>query len=191
MQIWLRLTADRRRFGALCAAVMVGLLLWARVIIIARVPREAVAEPPVEAAPEKSASAPADNPRRTTRAVELDAQPRHDPFLISSAYFPRNAALDPEAGKLRGEPAEELDRSGTREYAFVRGLAELFELEAVMTGSPKMAVISGQTWQLEDAIPAPGHPHVLFQLVEVKPRSVVLAHGRHRFELTIAAPGGR
>jgi hypothetical protein len=189
-QLWIRVTADRRRFGALCGALLIGMLLWARVIIIARVPRQAIAEDPVVTASSENPPPATDNPRRPAHRIELDAQPRTDPFLVNSAYFSRSSSLDTEAGKSGPEPTEEFHRSGAREYAFIRGLAELFELDAVMTGSP-MAVISGQTYRQGDSVPALGHPYIRFQLSEVKSRSVILTQGSHRFELTIAAPGGR
>ena len=42
--IWRRLTADSRRFGLFCTLLFVGLLLWARIIVIARPPRTAIAD---------------------------------------------------------------------------------------------------------------------------------------------------
>ena len=33
-RVWLQLTADKRRFGVLCAAITVGLLLWARFLFL-------------------------------------------------------------------------------------------------------------------------------------------------------------
>ena len=46
--IWRRLTiqmtADRRKFGVLCALTALGLLFWARIIVINNLPRTVLAE---------------------------------------------------------------------------------------------------------------------------------------------------
>ena len=43
-RIWIQLTADKRRFGALVVVVAVGMLFWARIIIISQPPQRAVAD---------------------------------------------------------------------------------------------------------------------------------------------------
>ena len=44
-RLWIQITADRRRFGVFCALVALGFLLWARIIVISNIPKDAVADP--------------------------------------------------------------------------------------------------------------------------------------------------
>lgn len=43
-RLWIQITADRKRFAALCAVLAIGLLLWSRIILISRAPKVAMAE---------------------------------------------------------------------------------------------------------------------------------------------------
>jgi hypothetical protein len=189
-RFWIRISTDRRRLGVLCAAVGVGLLLWARVIVIGNIPRQAVAGLEAQflqqqAPPDRVASA----PRR--KRVALDATPRRDPFLISPIYFPKATPppqLPTDEGKSAAETLDSGEQADARKLAQLRSLAERFQLEAVMTGSP-MAVINGRTYRTGDVIPAVGNEQVRFTLSEVRSRSVVLTYEEHRFELTFAQPG--
>ena len=47
---WQKITADKRRFTLFCTLLFVGLLLWARIIVIARPARTAIAAPSIEIA---------------------------------------------------------------------------------------------------------------------------------------------
>ena len=44
-RLWVQVTADRRRAGILGAMLTLGMLLWARIIVISNVPKMAVADP--------------------------------------------------------------------------------------------------------------------------------------------------
>ena len=197
-RLWIQLTADRRRFGALCATVLLGLLLWARIIVTSNLPRTAVADESAAARDDRSldgAPSPgvSDNRRRAPVNVQLAEFPIRDPFLINDQYFPKPTSLDmlpQDQAKLLEGPAE-ISRDPEALVAMqLRGLVGRFTLEAVMQGRP-MAVISGRTFQLGDSIPAVDNEAVRFRLTEVRPRSVVLECDGHRFELKMEPPGAR
>lgn len=195
-RLWIQLTADRRRFGALCATVLLGLLLWARIIVTSNLPRTAVADESAAVGDDRSsdgAPSPAvsDNRRRAPVNVQLAKFPIRDPFLISDQYFPKPTSLDvlPEdQAKLLERPAEISRDPEDLVATQLRGLVGRFTLEAVMQGRP-MAIINGRTRQLGDWIPAVDNAAVRFRLVDVRHRSVVLECEGHRFELKMEHPG--
>ncbi len=195
-RLWIQLTADRRRFGALCATVLLGLLLWSRIIVTSNLPRTAVADESAAASEDRSSDGPSspgvsDNRRRAPVNVQLAEFPIRDPFLISDQYFPKPTSLDvlpQDQAKLLERPAEISRDPGALRATQLRALVGRFSLEAVMQGRP-MAVISGRTFQLGDSIPAVENEAVRFQLTAVRPRSVVLECEGHRFELKMESPG--
>ena len=67
-RMWIQLTTDKRRFGLFCAALGIGLLLWARLIVVANIPKHAIAEP----SPGTAAEAPTNNDRRPALGIRLD-----------------------------------------------------------------------------------------------------------------------
>ena len=195
-RLWIQLTADRRRFGALCATVLLGLLLWARIIVTSNLPRTAVADESAAARDDRSSDgarppAVSDNRPRAPINVQLAESPIRDPFLISDQYFPKPTSLDvlpQDQAKLLERPAEISRDPEALVATQLRGLVGRFTLEAVMQGRP-MAIISGRTRQLGDSIPAVDNAAVRFRLVDVRHRSVVLECEGHRFELKMESPG--
>ncbi|MEE9130124.1 MAG: hypothetical protein V3T84_08905 [Phycisphaerales bacterium] len=195
-RLWIQLTADRRRFGALCATALLGLLLWARIIVTSNLPRTAVADESAAARDDRNSDgarppAVSDNRRRAPVNVQLAEFPIRDPFLISDQYFPKPTSLDvlpQDQAKLQERPAEISRDPEALVATQLRGLVGRFTLEAVMQGRP-MAIINGRTHQLGDWIPAVGNAAVRFRLVDVRYRSVVLECEGHRFELKMEPPG--
>jgi hypothetical protein len=213
-RFWVQLTADRRRFGVLCAVMAVGLLLWARLIIVSNMPRTAVATPvvtsngapgaadqrrsanPESSSADKSGGAGAGRSSRAAAAVvdvQLDHAAQRDPFVISPLHFPRRSdgmELQPNEAKLPTEPAEDLLQKEARQSARLRELLSELRLEAVLGGS--RAVIGGRSYRLGERLPALGSERVEFTLVEVKERSVVLecqGSSARRFEIEMSSPG--
>jgi len=210
-RIWIQLTADRRRFGILCAVFGAGLLLWARLIIVSNMTRMAVAEPPKGAAvenvePKTKKPGGADKPgskdpvkkdakSKRTVAAQLWSRCTRDPFVISRQYFPKAAAaldVQQEAGKLPTEATEDASQKDARLVARLRELLGTLKLEAVMDSGPtSMAVFSGRRYQLGDQLPPLGSERVQFTLVEVRQRSVVLEFQGpplRRFEMAMSLP---
>jgi hypothetical protein len=195
-RLWIQLSSDRRRFAALGVMLFVGLLLWARIIVVSRMPRMAVATEVASAhgsdnsktgqSPGGDAKSKAD---REPVVIELAVNPGRDPFVISRQYFPKPTP-SPEVTALEGKSgpkaAEDSEQSRIRRVAVLRGAVEGLKLEAAMGGS--MALISGKPYRQGDWItvsPArqAGADPIRFQIHDVKQRSVILECEGERFEL--------
>ncbi len=195
IRLWIQLTADPRRFGALCATVLLGLLLWARIIVTSNLPRTAVADEDAQVTEDRgsaadSAKSVSDNRPIAPINVQMAEFPIRDPFLINDQYFPKPTLLEvlPEdQAKLLERPAEISRDPEALMATRLRGLVGRFTLEAVMQGRP-MAVIDGRTYQIGAWIPAVDNNAVRFRLVEVRYRLVVLECEGHRFELSMEPP---
>ena len=178
------LTADRRKFGVFCALLTLGLLFWARIIVIKNLPRTVMADGEGVAALVDS-GAPSDGQSdkngSEVRSVSLDLQPERDPFLLNDAYFPDSEKPASELGDGRKSPPSSSEEP---EQAISR-----LHLEAVMQGNP-MAVISGRTYRPGDWIQAGGTESLQFMLLEVRRRSVVLEHAGRHFELRLDGSRG-
>jgi hypothetical protein len=196
-RMWIQLTADRKRFGVLCAFMAVGLLLWARVIIVSNVPKTAIAEDEkkVSSATEASGQVMGTHAaaQRLRIEVALDAAPARDPFVISTRHFPKPAIegeLVRDQGKSGPEPAEDAEQVKARQIAVLTSFVNRLKLDAVMSGgTPEaFAVINGVTHRLGDLVYPTGNQEFAFEIVEVKHRSVVLRSDEHFFELSMVNP---
>ncbi len=193
-RLWIQVTADRRRFTALCVLAALGMLLWARIIVTANLPREAVAG---EEGPDLRGDVGAEGADAGSRTgqddplrVALADQWRRDPLVPGAAHFPRPtppAPLVREAPKSGSDEAESI-QDEARLTARLQALAERFRLDAVMQGHP-MVVINGQSFGLGDPVPAGDDEHTVFRLVEVSGRTAVLECQGRRFRLTMKDPG--
>ncbi|MEE2719455.1 MAG: hypothetical protein VX727_06700 [Planctomycetota bacterium] len=178
------LTADRRKFGVFCALLTLGLLFWARIIVIKNLPRTVMADDEPAALLTDGggdAASASDKNGLQVRSISLDLQPERDPFLLNEAYFPKSekpASDSTEARKSAPSSSEEPEQAISR-----------LQLEAVMQGNP-MAVISGRTYRPGDWIETGGTESVQFMLIEVRRRSVVLEHAGRHFELRLDGSRG-
>ena len=190
-RVWIMLTADRRRFGILCTAIGLGLLLWARIIIISNMPRQAIADP--ESSIEETGAETGETRSYKSRPaikVMMSERPIRDPFIINTAYFPESThvvPIGPEQDKSAVQQVEDPELAERRHSAQFRALADQFRLKAVMTGGG-MAVLDGRTYRIGDSIRASGG-QVFFRLTEVRQRSVILEVGDRQFELKMSSPG--
>ena len=187
-------TADRKRFGLLCATVALGLLLWARIIVISNPPRTAVAGRGMggeSVLPDPDASSASDNRQRPRVRIELASLPMRDPLAISAEHFPKPTPVDEltqDQAKSDPDEAENLEQAEARLTEQLRAMVDRFDLEAVMQGRP-MAVINGKTYKLHGWVAAVDNDQILFELVEVGHRSVVLECEGRRFVLKMKLPG--
>jgi hypothetical protein len=195
-RLWIQLTADRKRFGLLCAMLSVGLLLWARVIVVSNIPRTAAATDGQNATePDerdiRAGTAITDRHAKQPVKVRLDEAPARDPFVISTVYFPKShfdGEINQEAAKSSSKLDEtEIELRLRRQHERLRQQVQRLKLEAVMTGA-ELAVISGRTYRLGDDVPSNDDRSVVFELVEVKQRSVVLQSGGLVFVLEMTSP---
>ena len=164
---WRRMISDRKRFGLFCALFLVALLLWARIIVIARPPRMAVAAPDTAATVAEITTS-----DKLALPVLLETTPWKNPFTVSDKIFPGQQQGD---GTLSQSP-NNASLQSEREY--VEGL----QLDAVMA---EMAMINGRVHQLGDIV---GQQNIAdpLRLVEVHGRSVIISSGDRRYELTIS-----
>ena len=192
-RLWIQLISDRKRFGLLCAMLLIGLLLWGRIIVTSNLPRTAVADPRPSATGSTSASGGAEGPdKRGGPAVQvtLARTPRRDPLLISDVHFPKPTPVvllgqeNPKFGPDGAENGEQADARLTEE---LRQLVAKFKLDGVMENT--MAVINGRTFRLHTWIEAGKPGQALFQLIEIGHRSVTLRCEGRRFRLQMDYPG--
>jgi hypothetical protein len=161
-----RLTADRRRFGILCMLMAVALLFWTRLIVIKRIPRTALAEPELVIAQDSLSDA--HDARMEVVTVVLPDQPRRDPFEIDALAFPvaipETQAPSNESTTRQGDP---------------KASVSAMRLDASMP--PGIAVIDGTTRRRGDSVS--GSTGMLFEVLEIRPRSVVLGRADARYVL--------
>ncbi len=194
-RLWIQITSDRKRFGLLCAMLIIGLLLWGRIIVTTNLPRTAVADdPPTTTGTGSSgggtASGSADKHAKRTVKVAFARTPNRDPLLISNLHFPKPTPVvllgqdNPKFGLNAAENSEQADARFTEE---LRQLVGKLKLEGVMQDT--MAVISKKTFRLNEWIPAGKPGQALFQLTEIGHRSVTLECEGRRFRLQMDYPG--
>ena len=161
-----RLTADRRRFGILCLLMAVALLFWTRLIVIKRIPRTALAEPELVIAQDSLSDA--HDARMEVVTVVLPDHPKRDPFEIDTLAFPV-AIPETEA------PSNE----STTRQSDPKASVSAMRLDASMP--PGIAVIDGTTRRRGDSVS--GSEGMLFEVLEIRSRSVVLGRADARYVL--------
>ena len=165
-RIWHRLTADKRQFGLFCSLCFVALLLWARIIVIERPPKTAVAAPVAESVVED-----AQLTSNTRVYVSLDTEVMRNPFVVHQSAFPM-------VGKVTNNMTVQSSDSGHDEYTHS---LEGFELEAVMG---EIAMINGRVCRIGDVL-ADASSHTPLTISSIGGRSVIISAGKNRYELTI------
>lgn len=164
---WQRLTSDRRRFGLFCGLLFVGLLLWARIIVIARPARTAIAELVIESS--RTSVLTSD---KVFIPVVLEKEPTKNPFSVNNNAFPFSKSL------ADNNVDHHLSPHSSSENVFVSSL----KLDAVMGD---MAMINGTVVQV-GGIVGPHNSKNPLRLVKVEGRMVILSAGACRYELSIA-----
>ncbi|MBI68744.1 MAG: hypothetical protein CMJ38_01750 [Phycisphaerae bacterium] len=165
-RIWHRLTADKRQFGLFCSLCFVALLLWARIIVIERPPKTAVANPVTESVVEEYQSS---DQRKVY--VSLDSEVLRNPFLVHQAAFPMTGAMTNNIAPQSSDNGQE---------AYTHSL-EGFELEAVMG---EIAMINGRVCRVGDVL-AGASSYAPLTITSIGGRSVIISAGKNRYELTI------
>lgn len=194
-RLWIQVTSDRKRFGLLCAMLLIGLLLWGRIIVTSNLPRTAVADDPVihvGPRPLTGSRNTGGTDKHSTRtvAVTLARTTDRDPLEISNRHFPKPTPvvlLGQDNPKFDPDGAENGEQADARLTEELRQLVGKLKLEGVMQNT--MAVISGKTFRLNAWIPAGKPGQALFQLSEIGHRSVTLECEGRRFSLQMDYPG--
>ena len=193
-RLWIQLISDRKRFGLLCGMLLIGLLLWGRIIVTSNLPRTAVADDPGAHAggitPSDATSGSPDKHPRRTRQVKLARKPIRDPVLVSDRHFPKPTPvvlLGQENPKLGPDATENGEQAEAQLTEQLRRLVSGLRLEGVMQG--RMAVVNGRTFRLHSWIPVGKPGEALFQLTEIGHRSVILECEGRRFRMEMDYPG--
>lgn len=113
-RILMSIFANGRLVSGISFVCVLGLLLWARLIVTSNMPRTAVADDNklhTEAQKMLPALAPngADNPRTNHMRGDVPLSPIRDPFLVSDRYFPKPTLVDvlkQDRAKLQDHEAE-------------------------------------------------------------------------------------
>jgi len=168
---WIQMTNDRKQFGVFCTLLLVGLLLWARIIVIARPPRTAIADEVVVSA--VSSNIASDN-HATIIPIWLDHAPKRNPFEVSDVAFPFMM------NETDNVAVHTTNNSKNIEQQTVSAL----QLEAIMG---ELAMIDGHVYHVGDVVSMSSVTDPL-KLLKVHRRSVIISAGERRYELTIASP---
>jgi hypothetical protein len=169
----------------------VGVLLWARIIIISNPSRTAIAYP--ESGPPDHQDALAETRSDNSRPVidtTMAAPWKRDSEALSSAYSDESAQVAPIVPEREKSAVQQAEDPQLVERRFSGQLQELIDqlrLSAVMT-SGEMAVVGGRTYRVGDSITVTGS-HIPFSLVEVRQRSVILEFRDQNYELKMRIPG--
>ncbi|MFG0253245.1 MAG: hypothetical protein ACF8NJ_10265 [Phycisphaerales bacterium JB038] len=150
---WIRLTADKKKFGALCLCCGVALLFWGRLVFLREVPRSAYAEP---GAAQTSQTAKAAQSSRHASAG-ADATPlrilvrevlHRDPFALDPAHFPEPIQEEPvaEVTPKSPEPMADLEAETQADHRLdlAREAKRRLNLVSVVAGKEPMAMIRAE-----------------------------------------------
>lgn len=174
---WIRLTADRKKFGVMCGLLMVGMLLWGRLIIIQRIPRTGYADPAKVAAAEEAAKKALEQSGGEALAelpvVRITAPDsiRRDVFEIPESMrtnrSEESASLDQNAPKSGTDSSEKTEDPALVHRDRIRMEASSLRLESLIRGLNPMAIVNGSMLTVGAEING-------FRLIEVRDRSIIV-----------------
>ena len=98
------LRSNRTKLGMICACFALAMLFWARLIVIADMPRTAIAEPPSVDGPAPRGAPPRETSHNETDVFEglTETTPNRDPFAVQRAPSATDAVVMASAA-LRGD----------------------------------------------------------------------------------------
>ena len=113
-RILMSIIGNRKLISACSFVCLLGMLLWARLIVTSNMPRTAVADDKkfnTDAQKMLPTLAPssADNPRLNHMQGDVPLSPIRDPFLVSDRYFPKPTLVDvlkQDRAKLQDQEAD-------------------------------------------------------------------------------------
>lgn len=192
-RLWIRMTADRRKFGAMCALAVVGLLLWARLLLLGDVPRTGLANPADDAGASLPASGDAAAPKPARASIEtapvvyLDslAGPARNIFAAPQALLSQPSQPDEVravAPKSQSDTPEDSLEEQRRQAESIEARAGRLRLSSVIVGASPAAVLNGRVVREGGEIEG-------FVLERVLKRSVILMKDQVRVEVKMDTPG--
>ncbi|QNN24601.1 hypothetical protein HED60_20775 [Planctomycetales bacterium ZRK34] len=171
-----QLLADRKKFGMLLTLLLVGLLLWGR-LLIHNVPRTATAVPPLAAAAPMPDNVPAPaaeaTQRRAVEASLVGVVPR-DVFAINAAYFPKLSGEENPSRLTKSvlDPTDDLEQ----QMRVIKAEAGDLKLQSTILGAQPRAMING-------TLIGPGQNIAGFTVTEIRPRSITITKNGVTLEL--------
>ncbi len=190
----MEITQDRKKFGVMCTLLAMGILLWARLIILQDVPKTGFAAPSdAENSEEAGSSVPGGNNGAQSVDesdliaelpiiyLDTDAQLARDFFerlTIAPVETEESTQLPSVDSKSETEQPEDSEEVELERRRAVEKAATALRLESILGGSRPIAVINGR-------VVTPGDTVDGFVLETVGKRMVVLRSGDFRVELEL------
>ncbi|MFG0331361.1 MAG: hypothetical protein ACF8PN_15850 [Phycisphaerales bacterium] len=180
------MTADKKKFGVMCGLLGVGLLLWARLLILEDVPRTSFADPAATGNATAGAAA--------TGAVSLDELPvvevEASRTLARDLFAPQTEFLA-QIGETESttqpsvnsetDPSEDPSEVERRRVAAITEAAESLRLESLIRGSAPIAIVNGEVLRLGGRIDG-------FTLISVHDQHIVLEKDGVRVDVEMETP---
>lgn len=193
-RLWIRMTSDRRKFSIMCGLAVVGLLLWARLLLLNDVPRTGLADPIGSASTATTPTSETNEAKKQDRpsiesapVVYLDASTRlaRNFFKVPEAMFPQTEQAAPvhdTAPKSQTDTPEDSVEAERQRVGAIEAEAAKLRLGSLILGAAPAAVINGRV------VREGGHIDG-FRLERVLKRSVILLKDQVRVELKMDTPG--
>lgn len=173
-KIWIRITADKRRFAILCACLGLSLLLWGRLVFLREVPRRAYAEPTASQTLQSSQSPRGTVSRTDARpvVVRVYSELSRDPFALNTTYFPEPVREAPAEQVIPKSPEPtadvEADARERRRLELIEEAQSRLNLVSVSGGARPVAMLrTGTSRDGTTSLVGLGHEIAGFRVVEI------------------------
>jgi len=186
IQYWIHMTADRRRFGVMCALIAVGLLLWGRLILLKNIPRTGYAKPDEELVVSDDGAEDQEHSGVINRRFiycDLPTTLARDLFAVPSDYTKQASESTQSAevaSKLQVDQPDPVELERERVEA-IRSEAGSMHVDSLIRGSVPLAVIDGHVLAVGNTLKG-------FVLEQVLERSIILSKGGVRVEIEMESP---
>jgi hypothetical protein len=172
----------------MCALGVVGLLLWARLMLLENVTRSGYAQPDSVKSDGAGGAGSADSSRshveRRTLYVDVPETLTRNLFAAPQGMFPQTTqAVVPKSDepKYETDTPEETVETPRQRAERIRKDAGMLTLESVLLGRTPVAVINGRMLKTGDTIKG-------FSIEEIRERSVLVRQEDVRVEITMKVP---
>lgn len=182
---WSWLTFNRTRKSFTLSVLILGMLLWSRLIMVSNMPRTAVAGDEHDL---KQASSDMSSDKQGTAATQVNhpGEPNPLPLGDRSKGVSKTSVdnrMIREEGKSGPHEADKPEQEALRsQSAMIRDAVLDLRLESIMLGR-HIAVINGRVYREGSGIEVQGYESLRLRLVEVRKHSVIISCMDRRFEL--------
>ena len=149
---WQQLTKDKRKLGLVVLLLVVGLLLWGRLILTKDVPRTALADPADVGAEAETAAetTPVAAVVRPVVHLALADRVERDLFQLNPQLFP--PIEDQTDGAVDGLDEEANTSADSRIQRVRTEAAEVLSLQSTLQGAEPLALINGELMKVGDQV---------------------------------------